>query len=79
MKLVTIKDHRTDGLVALETYDTDTEAVGGFVVNVSDLQRWLRQSRPCQVYHEKSKRPSCPSIGWSAHELEAHPATNQVV
>jgi hypothetical protein len=49
MNCVTIKDHQTDGLVAVETYDTDTNAVGGCIVSVPDLWRWLWGCRPCQV------------------------------
>ena len=49
MNYVTIKGHRTDGFVAVETYDTDTDAVGGFTVSASDLWQWLWQRRPCQV------------------------------
>ena len=50
MNYVMIKSYRTDGLVAVETYDTDTQAVGGLSVSVSDLWRWLWQCRPCQVH-----------------------------
>jgi hypothetical protein len=49
MNYVTIKDHRTDGLVAIETYDTDADAVGGFVVCVPDLWGWIWERRPCRV------------------------------
>jgi hypothetical protein len=49
MNCVTIKRRHTDGLVAVETYDTDTNAVGGFAVSVPDLWRWLWGCRPCQV------------------------------
>jgi len=49
MNLVTIKGHRTDGFVAVEMHDTDTDAVGGFAVNVPDLWRWLWRCRPCRV------------------------------
>jgi hypothetical protein len=50
MNYVTIKNHHTDGLVAVETYDTDADGVGGLTVRASDLWRWLWQRRPCQVH-----------------------------
>jgi hypothetical protein len=50
MNYITIKDHCTDGLVAVETFDADTEGVGGFAVSVSDLWRWLWRCRPCTVH-----------------------------
>jgi hypothetical protein len=49
MRYVKIKGHDADGLVAVETYDTDTNGVGGFAVKVPDLWRWLWECRPCQV------------------------------
>ena len=49
MNCVTIKSYRNDGRVAVETYDTDTNAVGGLTVRASDLWRWLWEYRPCQV------------------------------
>jgi hypothetical protein len=49
MNCVTIKSHHADGLVAVETYDTDTNSVGGLTVSAPDLWRWLWQCRPCQV------------------------------
>jgi hypothetical protein len=49
MNCVTIKHHRGDGQVAVEMYDTDTNAVGGHTVSTSDLWRWLWEYRPCQV------------------------------
>jgi hypothetical protein len=50
MNCVTIKGHPTDGLVAVETYHTDTNAVGGFVVSALDLWHWLWERRPCRVH-----------------------------
>ena len=50
MKCVTIKGRHADGQVGVETYDTDTDAVGGLTVSASDLWRWLWQCRPCQVH-----------------------------
>jgi hypothetical protein len=50
MQLVTVKAHHTEGFVRVETYDTDTDAVGGFVVNVSNLWSWLWERRPCRVH-----------------------------
>ncbi len=50
MNCITIKEYHTEGLLAVETYDTDTCAVGGFTVKTSDLGRWLGQYQPCQVH-----------------------------
>jgi hypothetical protein len=50
MNCVTIKSRYADGRVAVETYDTDTDAVGGFALSVADLWRWLWLCRPCQVH-----------------------------
>jgi hypothetical protein len=49
MNCITIKRHPTAGLVAVETYHTDTDAVGGFTVRVLDLWSWLCERRPCRV------------------------------
>ena len=49
MNCITVKSYHADDLVAVETYDTDTNAVGGFTVSVRDLWRWLWECRPCQV------------------------------
>jgi hypothetical protein len=49
MNYVTIKQHRADGLVDMETYDTDTNAVSGLTMRACDLWRWLWACRPCQV------------------------------
>lgn len=50
MECITIKSCRTEGLVAVEIYDTDTDGVGGLIVKTSELRRWLRQRGPCQVH-----------------------------
>jgi hypothetical protein len=49
MNYITIKNHETDGLVAVEMYNTDTDAVGGFTVCAMNLWPWLWRCRPCQV------------------------------
>jgi hypothetical protein len=49
MNCVTIKGGCKDDWVTVETYDTDTNAVGGLSVSVSDLWRLLWECRPCQV------------------------------
>lgn len=50
MNRVTIKAYHGDGLVEIETYNTDTDAVGGFILSVFELWRWLWEHRPCQVF-----------------------------
>ena len=49
MNYIEIKSHRTDGVVKVEMYDTDTDGVSGLAIEASDLWRWLSQCRPCQV------------------------------
>jgi hypothetical protein len=50
MNYVTIKQHDTDGLVEMEAYDTDTNAVSGLTMRACDLWNWLWERRPCQVH-----------------------------
>jgi hypothetical protein len=50
MNHVTIKQHHADGLVEMEAYDTDTNAVSGLTMRACDLWRWLWERRPCQVH-----------------------------
>jgi hypothetical protein len=62
MNHITIKGYYTDTLVAVETYDTDTDAVGGFTVSVPDLWYWLWRCRPCQVrVHGRVYALQCPA------------------
>jgi hypothetical protein len=49
MNHVTIKRHHADGLVEMEAYDTDTNAVSGLTMRACDLWNWLWERRPCQV------------------------------
>ena len=49
MNYIEIKSHRTDGVVKVEMYNTDTDGVGGLTIEASELWRWLSQCRPCQV------------------------------
>jgi hypothetical protein len=49
MNHVTIKRHHADGLIEMEAYDTDTNAVSGLTMRACDLWNWLWERRPCQV------------------------------
>jgi hypothetical protein len=63
MNYVTIKSRRADGLIDMETYDTDTNAVSGLTMRASDLWQWLWARRPCRVH-----------VRGRSYSLE-HPAT----
>lgn len=49
MNYVTIKQHDAEGLVEMEAYDTDTDAVSGLTMRACDLWSWLWERRPCRV------------------------------
>ncbi len=49
MNYVTVKGYHKDNAVEVEIRNTDTNGVGGYVVPVCDLWRWLWQCRPCVV------------------------------
>jgi len=63
MNYVTIKQNHADGLVDMEAYDTDTNAVSGLTMRACDLWRWLWERRPCRVH-----------VRGRSYSLE-HPAT----
>jgi hypothetical protein len=50
MNHIRLKEHYLGDMVVVETYDTDTGGIGGFVVKVRDLWHWLWTWRPCFVY-----------------------------
>lgn len=67
MNCIEIKRHHTEGLVAVELYDTDTDGVSGFAMETSNLWHWLSQCRPCQVRlrgREYLLQSSTRTAGW---------------
>jgi hypothetical protein len=50
MNYIEIKGHRTDGVIEVEMYNTDTDGVSGLAIEASELWHWLSQCRPCQVH-----------------------------